>query len=111
MQSRVRVLLHVLALVVFVGGSSIPAIDAVLLHHLNPADSPRGVHFEPPGTSCHSDACLAGFSAVPTAENLSAAPHRVRTLEHLVRPPNGVRLIPSQVRRARELLPRSPPLA
>ncbi|MBS1240659.1 MAG: hypothetical protein H6R40_86 [Gemmatimonadetes bacterium] len=111
MHSRVRVLLHVLALVVFVGGSSIPAVDAVLLHHLNPADSPRGTHFEPRGASCHADACLAGFSAVPSAEKLSPTPHRVRVLEHPVLPPNSVRLIAAWGRRARELLPRSPPLA
>jgi hypothetical protein len=111
MRSRIRILLHAFALMVFVGGSSIPAIDAVVLHHANPVDSPSGVHFEPQGMSCHADACLAGFSAVPTAEKLSAAPHRVRALEHHVLPPNGVRPIPARARRARELLPRSPPLA
>lgn len=111
MRSRVRVLLHAFALVVFVGGSSIPAIDALVLHHMNPADSPQGVHFEPQGRSCHADACLAGFSAVPTAEKLSPTPHRTGALEPHVLPPNGVRPIPARARPARELLPRSPPLA
>jgi hypothetical protein len=65
--SRVVRLLLLLAFVA--GGGGIPALDAVLYHHANPADSPQGVHLEPPGSSCHTDTCLAVLAAISGVED------------------------------------------
>lgn len=62
---RLRQLARVLMLLAFVGGGGgIPAIDAVIYHHANPADSPQGVHVEPLGAACHTDTCLTGLSVL-----------------------------------------------
>ena len=50
------------------GGGGIPAIDALIYHHANPADSPQGVHVEPLGASCHTDTCLTGLSVLVGVE-------------------------------------------
>jgi hypothetical protein len=75
---RLRQLTRLLVLLAFVGGGGgIPAIDAVLYHHANPADSPQGIHVEPLGASCHTDACLTGFSAIHGADRVHAIEGRL----------------------------------
>ena len=93
------------------GGGGIPAIDALVYHDMNPADSPQGVHLEPPGATCHTDACLTALTVIPGAEALQPMAVRPAAPGTSVREPDQGRAEPPLVHPSGPGLPRSPPLS
>ena len=109
MPRRVRLLRLFLLLAFLAGGGGIPAIDALVYHDMNPADSPQGVHLEPPGATCHTDACLTALTVIPGAEALQPMAVRPAAPGTSVREPDQGRAEPPLVHPSGPGLPRSPP--
>jgi hypothetical protein len=109
MAVRRRVTRLLLLLAFVAGGGGIPALDAVLYHHANPADSPQGVHLEPLGSSCHTDTCLATLVVI-SGEGDRQLPGVPLPDPHRLVPERAMKGIPpASVHPPGPGLPRSPP--
>ena len=93
------------------GGGGIPALEALIYHSVNPADSPQGVHLEAPGATCHTDACLTALSSLPGTAGLPPAAVRLAVPGTSERERPVDRVAPALVRPPVPGLPRSPPLS
>lgn len=111
MSLRVRSLRILLLLAFLAGGGGIPALDGLVYHNGNPAESPQGVHLEAPGAVCHTDACLTALPVIPGTEGAQPAAVRLAGPGTSEREPDEDRVSPPLANPRGPGLPRSPPVS
>jgi hypothetical protein len=111
MSLRVRLPRILLLLAFLAGGGGIPALDGLVYHRGNPAESPQGVHLEAPGVVCHTDTCLTALPILPGTEGAQPVAVRPAGPGTSEREPDEDRVSPTLAAARGSGLPRSPPLS